>query len=570
MCESYWVILKEEDKRMKIDELRIANRNPMPTKTMSLSFVFMFMSCFLFAQVSSSIDSVAIKIGERITYSILVEADTTDLVVFPEGQTFLPLEMTESYKTDTTVYNAKYNLIKRYGLTQFDSGVYVIPKQKIVIGGRTFYTDSLNVEVNDIIIDTTKQGLYDIKPLIEVEKSAGNWWKYILYALLFLAIIVGGLYWFIWRKKPLSQEEKIAMLSPYERAKLSLQKLDDANYLEKEELKDYYSELTGIIRTYLDEKVYDHALESTTDELIDRLRLLKDGNRIHLKLEDINNIETILKRADLVKFAKSKPDIALAEIDRETIDIEIDQVKEALPEPTEEEKLRDQRYREEQDRKKRRRKIIITSVIAAFVIFGSLIGLSAYYGFNTIKDNVLGHPSKELLEGDWVRSEYGAPGVTITTPKVLKRAVVQLPPEAQEQFEMTAFGYGSLLEYFSIAVKTFNYKQDVEIDIEKAVDGAISDFEKQGAQNLVVQNDKFVTPNGAEGIKTYGTGEFPSEGIDKFMLANYTVLVFTAENVLQQVTIVHRNDDTYAKKMTDRMINSIELKDEEVEKEDKN
>ena len=64
-----------------------------------------------------------------------------------------------------------------------------------------------------------------------------------------------------------------------------------------------------------------------------------------------------MKRADLVKFAKSAPDIELAKIDRNTIDIEIDQVKEALPEPTEEEKLLDEQYREEQERKKKRKKI---------------------------------------------------------------------------------------------------------------------------------------------------------------------------------------------------------------------
>ena len=76
--------------------------------------------------------------------------------------------------------------------------------------------------------------------------------------------------------------------------------------------------------------MYDRALESTTDELITRLNLLKDGNQIELSKEDIRNIETILKRADLVKFAKSAPDIELAKIDRNTIDIEIDHVKEAL------------------------------------------------------------------------------------------------------------------------------------------------------------------------------------------------------------------------------------------------
>ena len=107
-----------------------------------LSFCFLLLPLFLAAQVTSSIDSTSIKIGEQITYKIQVETDTTDLVVFPEGQTFMPLEMIESYKIDTAKQDAKYLLIKKYGLTQFDSGAYTIPKQKIVIGDKTFFKDS--------------------------------------------------------------------------------------------------------------------------------------------------------------------------------------------------------------------------------------------------------------------------------------------------------------------------------------------------------------------------------------------------------------------------------------------
>ena len=86
-----------------------------------------------YAQVTSSIDSTSIKIGEQITYKIEVESDTTDLVIFPEGQTFLPLEVIESFDVDTTKKDAKHLLIKEYALTQFDSGAYTIPRQKISI-----------------------------------------------------------------------------------------------------------------------------------------------------------------------------------------------------------------------------------------------------------------------------------------------------------------------------------------------------------------------------------------------------------------------------------------------------
>ena len=242
--------------------------------SVTLSLFFFLCSFFSFSQITFSIDSTSIKIGEQITYKIQVEVDSTALVVFPEGQTFSPLEMIESYQMDTMKQDAKFNLIKKYGLTQFDSGAYTIPRQKIIIGDKTFFTDSLKVEVKNILVDTTKQGLYDIKPIIEVDKSPSQWWKYLLYILLALAIVSGLLYWFVWRKKPLSEEEQIALLPPYDRAKLALKNLEESDYLKHSELKEYYSELTFIIRRYLEEKVYDHSLESTTQELVEkRVRL---------------------------------------------------------------------------------------------------------------------------------------------------------------------------------------------------------------------------------------------------------------------------------------------------------
>ena len=120
-----------------------------------LSLVFCLLSISANAQkITASIDSLSIKIGQELTYKIEVEVDTTSLVVFPEGQTFQPLEMIESYQVEATRMNDRFRLIKKYGLTQFDSGKYTIPRQKIVIGDYEFLTDSLKVEVNNIVVDT--------------------------------------------------------------------------------------------------------------------------------------------------------------------------------------------------------------------------------------------------------------------------------------------------------------------------------------------------------------------------------------------------------------------------------
>jgi len=525
-------------------------------------FLFVYMAP---AQVTSSIDSTSIKIGEQITFEVTVEADTTDLVLFPEGQTFLPLELIESYDIDTTNKSPKYYLIKKYGLTQFDSGSYTIPRQKIIVGAKTFFTDSLQVEVNNVEVDTTKQKLYDIKPVIEVDKSIGNWWKYVIAIILILGLIAFLIYWFVWREKPLSKEDKIALLPPYERAKIALQELDEARYLENDEIKAYYSELTLIIRKYLDEKVYDHSLESTTEELVNRLQLLKDANHIDLDKDTIHNIETIFKRADLVKFAKSQPDIELAKLDRNTIDLEIDHVKESLPEPTEEERLADLKYQEELERKKKRKRILITTVIAAFILIGTVVGFTIHYGFDYVKDSIFGHPTKELLESkEWVTSEYGAPGITITTPKVLERlANPELPEELKENVKMVFFGYGSLIDQFYVAVSTAKYNPEMlgenKIDLNNAVDGSLKAWESQGVQNIISRSEQFITPNGQEGLKVYGKADFPDLVPGQMDKGEYVILVFTTENILQQIVLKWKEDDVYADQIIDRILNSVEL-----------
>jgi hypothetical protein len=359
----------------------------------------------------------------------------------------------------------------------------------------------------------------------------------------------------------LTEEEQIALLPPYDRAKLALKKLDESPYLKDEAIKEYYSELTLIIRKYLDEKVYDRAMESTTDELILRLKLLKDGNQIELGNEGIKNLETIFKRADLVKFAKAKPDVALAEMDRHTVDIEIDHVKEALPEPTEEEKLLDQKYKAEQARKKKRKKIIATAVIVVVLLIGTFVGFSIKYGFNYVKDTIIGNESKELLEGDWVRSEYGVPPIYITTPVVLER-VESKTLDTVPNASITMFAYGNLLSALDIAVSTTKLKPrgDSKIDLNQVVEGSLKMFDKNGVKDVITKREQFITPNAAEGLKVYGSGKFPTPISGKFKNGNYVILAFTAENIVQQVVLVWESDDVYANQIMDRVLNSVELK----------
>ena len=537
------------------------------SQNLLLSLCCSFISLLGYGQISSSIDSTAIKIGAELLYKIEVKTDSSTLVVFSEEQTFQPLEMINSYAVDTTKKDGYYQFTKTYGLTQFDSGVYTIPRQKINLGGKLFYTDSLEVQVNPVLVDTTKQKLFDIKPLTEVEKSpSGFWGGFALFMLIFLSVS-GLLYWFVWRKKPLSEAEKIAALKPYERAKLALEKLDEEQYFQNEEIKTYYSDLTLILRQYLDEKVYEQSLESTTDELVLRLKTLKEANQITLSPETIRNIETILKRADLVKFAKSKPDFQLARFDKSTIELEIDHVKEGLPEPTEEELLQDLAYREALAKAQKRKKTKQAIAIAAGVLLIALTGFVIHSGFTNVKDTVLRNPGKILLEKTpWVRSEYGAPGVTISTPVVLERQKVELAEEMKGKAQVVSFAYAEVDTPVDIIVNSSKFAaqpgedgkaKDVPIDVLKVAEGVLDRFEKQGAKNIISRNEQFITPNGQEGVKTFGTGEFlVGENLVK---SEYIILGFSTPNILQQVILTWTANDIYADQIVERILNSIEL-----------
>ncbi|MBQ4820176.1 LPXTG cell wall anchor domain-containing protein [Aquimarina sp. MMG016] len=550
---------------MKNYELRSKNKAYV-TPLKVVRGMFFIISLFLLfaeeglAQVTATIDSTSIEIGEEIRYKMQVEADSTEIVVFPEGQTFSPLEVIESYTTDTTKNGNRFSLIKEYALTQFDSGQYTIPRQKIAIGERVFFTDSMKVEVRDVLVDTTKQKMYEIKPLVEVDAPLViNWKKWLLWIGIPL-LILGLIAFFILRrkKKKAAKEEE---LPPYERAMLALQKIDESHLLEQDSHKEYYSQLSDTARKYIDEEVYDHAMESTTDELIERLDEEIRSGSLNLDKHTIDELKTVLKTADMAKFAKSKPDIGTAKADRSVIERVINETKEAIPEPTEEELLADEEYRRTAALKKQRKKIIFGSIAGVGVIAITLGIFIIIKGYDLVKDTLLGHPTKELAETEWISSAYGSPSVTISTPKVLIRNNFKLTEEQKQILKGNeTFVYGSILSNFYVVVTTMSYQKETKVDLEKAVEGVVGYLEGQGGKNITVKNEEYQTLGGAKGIKVFGNFDVKNP-IDKYnKKCEYMMLNFGEKGGFQQITVIYDIEDRYAKDVAQRIINSVELR----------
>ena len=535
-------------------------------------YIFLFLlTSVAFAQqkqVETSIDTTKNKIGAEFKLTLKTVVSSKSKVVFPKLKNIGALEVIESYPVDTVKKNDTYELIKKYGLTQFDSGKYVIPSIKILIDKKPYLTDSIRVEVANVKVDTLQQKMYDIKDITAADNRIGDWWKYVL-ALLIILGIGAFVYWLVKKRQQKKIEEEVYK-TPIEKATSLLNNLEKKELWQKGEIKEYYSELTDIARNYIEEAIQIPAMESTTSELIQGLKTASTKKKMSLTPETVENLERVLRQADLVKFAKSKPlEFEITE-DRNKIQKAILTLDNAIPTeiPVEEE---DQLLNEAQKQKqiklqlqKKRNKRIITAV--ATVVF-LLTATTTYFvvtkGFSFVKDNILGHPTKELLEGEWIKSEYGNPGILVETPKVLKRMDTQkvLPKEAMALIkEMQLFVYGSLLDNFYITVSTAKFKTPTEIDLAKALEGNLKIIEAQGAKNMIVKQENFETKEGITGVKGYGTFTFVNENLKSSTKFYYEVLMFKQDGGLQQIAIFHEEGDTYANDISNRILNSVELK----------
>ena len=534
-----------------------------------LYLLLLLLSTTVFAQqkqVLTSIDTTKNKIGAEFKLTLKTNVDTLSKVVFPNAKSFGALEVIQSYPIDTIRKNDRYELIKKYGLIQFDSGKYTIPSIKILINNKAFLSDSLKVEVANVQVDTLKQKMYDIKDIAPANNGIGNWWKYLL-VLLLIACFGALVYWYIKKRQKEKIEEEIYK-TPIEKATTLLNNLEKKELWQHGEVKAYYSELTDIVRNYIEEAIDIPAMESTTSELIEGLKTASQKKKMKLSKETIDSLFVVLKQADLVKFAKSKPlDFEITE-DRKKIERAIVTLDKAIPVIVEDadEMLLNEMQRQEQlkrELKKRRNKrILITAVSLFLLLFTTTTYFIMTKGFDYVIDNVFGNSSKELLEGEWIKSEYGNPSVRVETPKVLKRVDLTktLPKNGMALIkEMQSFAYGSLSSNFYIMVSTLQYKQETQIELSKSLDGALQSMESQGAQNMIVKQEDFETKEGIKGIKGYGTfSKIDGENKSSTKLY-YEVLIFSQEGGLQQIIIVHEEGDKYANEISDRILSSVEL-----------
>lgn len=251
--------------------------------------------------VNAEIDTTNIRIGEQ--FNLKISVNEIKNVIIPKLE-LKGLEVVDTAKTDTL----KSSLVKKYTITGFDSGSFYIPQQQIFVKNQAFLTDSLLVNVATIAIDTSKIKKFPIKSIKSEPYVLDDFKGYIWITLVVLLLVGILVYLLFFRKKKETVEEVVIPLKPaYEEAIEKLQQLDEKLLWQNNKIKEYYSELTEIVRNYIGRDIEIPTFEQTSNEIIELIEAQNTKKKLGLSKETIATIHSLLKNADLVKFAKSKP-----------------------------------------------------------------------------------------------------------------------------------------------------------------------------------------------------------------------------------------------------------------------
>ncbi|MEE1298683.1 MAG: cell wall anchor protein [Muribaculaceae bacterium] len=261
--------------------------------------------------INAKMDSTLLLMGKKTAIHVEVVQDKGQKGFFVnEGVDTLNafVEVSERLQADTTdLGNDRIQINRDIIVQSFDSGMYVIPAFKYVIGKDTFKSNELTLKVLPVKVDSLPN-IHDLKPVAEPpfffsdylpEFLVKYWWLIILVLVLIAAGIYAYFKWFKKGELPLRKKEKV--IPPYDEAIMKLTQLKSEHLWEAGQEKEYFTRLTDILRNYIDRRFEINAMEMTSSQIIDVLRKNEETMPVNEQLSKI------LEMADFVKFAKMRP-----------------------------------------------------------------------------------------------------------------------------------------------------------------------------------------------------------------------------------------------------------------------
>jgi len=278
-------------------------------------------------EIETSVDKAEIYIGDLITYKVSITYDSAyELIPPPLGANLGSFDV-KDYQSDiiTKLDDGRIRSDNIFKLSTFTTGDYVIPPIPAIFnlndGSRkALLSEAVPIKVQSLLLNVDDST--DINPLkAQFEFQRDYTMYYVWGSVIFLALLIAA--YFIWRflRKRKEYVKPVDPRKPWEISFEQLALLKQKNLINDKLYKQYYIELTEIIRSYL-QKIYQiNVLDMTTEEFLEVFSKQELPGGLYTQTE------SFLKHADLIKFAKFIPETERTDSDYKLVHDMIDDVR---------------------------------------------------------------------------------------------------------------------------------------------------------------------------------------------------------------------------------------------------
>ena len=258
--------------------------------------------------VSATLDSTTLFIGDQTDLHLRAISAQGEQVTMPmlDKELTAGVEIVDRTIVDTVALkDGRVQYDQYLTLTSFEDSLFYIAPLPFVSGDDTVWSEGLTLNVvQPFEMDTTDMAITDIKG---VYKAPIWWWgifRWVLLALLLAGVGVAGYYLITYlQRRKLEEAGNEVVTEPLRPAEeVALEKLDaikEKKIWQQGQVKEYYTQLTDVVREYIARRFEVSSVEQTSDETLRDIRpLLSERKDLY------DQLRKMLTLADLVKFAK--------------------------------------------------------------------------------------------------------------------------------------------------------------------------------------------------------------------------------------------------------------------------
>lgn len=293
----------------------------------------MLLSILLSIVINTSLDSTVVCLGDQTGLRFEATCAPDEHVTYPTfGKELIDgIEIVKQSPVDSFVDKQGKHYKQELMLTSFEDSLFFVEPIAFACGNDTAYSETITLNfVQPFVLDSTN-AICDIR---DIQKAPIWWWGYIRWILG--ALLLAGICWLIWwllgkignyngkyipaaKKEPERPAEEVALEE--------LDRIREEKIWTQGHTKQYHTELTDVLRTYIAKRFGVASTEKTSDETLQAMKpILSEQRELHASLSKV------LRLADLVKFAKWQ---ATPDENEQALHIAYEFVNETKPVPAE-------------------------------------------------------------------------------------------------------------------------------------------------------------------------------------------------------------------------------------------